>query len=318
MQSLTPEQASLSKAPHTPRRVLRLAQRKRDGLYAALFLAPCIVIISIVIFYPLLQVLSYSVHNTHLMLPAEQKFIGLNNFRQLLTMDRIFGTALVNTLIFTFTSVAGGFLIGFTLALLLNENVPLQNVWRGAALVPWVVPGVIVSLLTLYMFNGEVGIINYTAKTLGLIKDFIPWFGSTDHALWALVAANVWNQAPFYMLMLLAGLQARPDDLMEAAKIDGAGMLARFRYITLPHLWGIILIVTSLMVIWNFNNFDLFWATTQGGPVNATMVLSVYTYRQAFLSFRMGYASAISVLWLVGLVAFSVVYIRAMEGERSV
>jgi len=191
-------------------------------------------------------------------------------------------------------------------------------VWRGAALIPWVVPGVIVSLLTLYMFNGEVGIINYTLKTTGFIEEFIPWFGSTKHAMWALVVANVWNQTPFYMLMLLAGLQSRPDELMEAAKIDGAGMLGRFRYITLPHLIGIILIVTSLMVVWNFNNFDLFWATTQGGPVNATMTLSVYTYRQAFLAFRMGYASAISVLWLLGLLAFSTVYIRAMEGANNV
>jgi multiple sugar transport system permease protein len=179
-----------------------------------------------------------------------------------------------------------------------------------------VVPGVIVALLTLYMFNGGVGIINYTLKTLGLIDEFIPWFGSTRLALPALIIANVWNQTPFYMLMLLAGLQVRPDDLMEAAKIDGAGTWARFRYVTLPHLKGIIMIVTALMVIWNFNNFDLIWTTTQGGPVNATMVLSVYTYRQAFLSFRLGYASAIAVVWLLGLIACLYFYIKAMEGEK--
>jgi ABC-type sugar transport system permease subunit len=116
------------------------------------------------------------------------------------------------------------------------------------------------------------------------------------------------------MLMLLAGLQTRPDELMEAAKIDGAGSWARFRHITLPHLSKVIMIITALMVIWNFNNFDLIWTTTQGGPVNATMVLSVYTYRQAFVSFNTGYASAIAVLWLLGLLAFSYFYIRAMEG----
>jgi len=298
-------------------RVLPTGGRRGDWLYAVLFLAPCLFIISLAIFYPLVRVLSYSVFDTHLMLPQQQQFIGLNNFKQLLK-DSIFRTAVVNTLVFTLASVAAGFLVGFVLALLLNENIPLRNVWRGAALIPWVVPGVIVSLLTLYMFNGEVGVINYTLKTLGFIQKFIPWFGSTDHALWGLVVANTWNQTPFYMLMLLAGLQSRPDELMEAAKIDGAGMLGRFRYITLPHLSGIILIVTSLMVVWNFNNFDLFWATTQGGPVNATMMLSVYTYRQAFLSFRMGYASAISVLWLLGLLAFSTIYIRAMEGARNV
>ncbi len=168
--------------------------------------------------------------------------------------------------------------------------------------------------MTLYMFNGEVGIINYTLKSVGLIEEFIPWFGSLDHAMLAVIIANIWNQTPFYMLMLLAGLQTRPDELMEAAKIDGAGSWARFRHITLPHLSKVIMIITALMVIWNFNNFDLIWTTTQGGPVNATMVLSVYTYRQAFVSFNTGYASAIAVLWLLGLLAFSYFYIRAMEG----
>jgi multiple sugar transport system permease protein len=303
--------------PKTKRRILATGGRRDDWLYAVLFLAPTVFIISLVIFYPLVRVLSYSVHNTHLMMPQNQQFIALDNFTQIFR-DAIFKTAVVNTLVFTLASVAGGFLIGFVLALLLNEAIPARNLWRGAALIPWVVPGVIVSLLTLYMFNGAVGIVNHTLKTVGLIEEFIPWFGSTKHAMWALVAANVWNQTPFYMLMLLAGLQSRSDELMEAAKIDGAGMLGRFRYITLPHLFGIILIVTSLMVIWNFNSFDLFWATTQGGPVNATMTLSVYTYRQAFLAFRMGYASAISVLWLLGLLAFSTVYIRAMEGANNV
>lgn len=309
---------STSQNQQRPRRHLpSLGGRRDDWLYAVLFLAPTVLIISIVIFYPLVRVLTYSVHNTHLMMPQEQKFIGLDNFR-LIFQDDIFKTSVVNTLVFTLASVAGGFLIGFILALLLNERIPARNVWRGAALVPWVVPGVIVSLLTLYMFNGEVGIINYTLRTMGLIEEFIPWFGSTKHAMLALVIANIWNQTPFYMLMLLAGLQSRPEELMEAAKIDGAGIYGRFRYITMPHLTGIILIVTSLMVVWNFNSFDLFWATTQGGPVNATMTLSVYTYRQAFLAFRMGYASAISVLWLLGLLAFSIVYIRAMEGANSV
>ncbi len=288
-----------------------------DSTYAVLFLMPALLILAVVIFYPLVQVLYTSVYDTHLMLPDEQKFIGLRNFTQLFTADPIFITAVLNTMIFTAASVAGGFGMGFGMALLLNEHLPFRHILRGIALIPWVVPGVIVALLTLYMFNGEVGLINYTLKTLGLIDEFIPWFGSTAHALPAIIVANIWNQTPFYMLMLLAGLQTRPEDLMEAAKIDGAGMWARFRYVTLPHLKGIIMIVTALMVIWNFNNFDLIWTTTQGGPVNATMVLSVYTYRQAFLSFRLGYASAIAVLWLAGLVAFLYFYIKAMEGEKN-
>lgn len=287
-----------------------------DWMYIVIFLAPALIILSVVIFYPLVQVLLLSVRNTHLMLPQSQ-FVGLKNFHDLLVIDPIFKTAVLNTLVFTVGSVIGGFGIGFTLALVLNEHLPFRNILRGIALIPWVIPGVIVALLTLYMFNGEIGIINHTLKTLGLVERFIPWFGSTDYAMIALIIANIWNQTPFYMLMLLAGLQTRPDDLMEAAKIDGAGTWARFKYVTLPHLSGVILIVTALMVIWNFNNFDLIWTTTQGGPVNATMVLSIYTYRQTFLSFRMGYASAIAVMWLVGLILFLYFYIRAVEGKQN-
>lgn len=287
-----------------------------DWTYIVIFLAPALIILSVVIFYPLVQVLLFSVRNTHLMLPQSQ-FIGLKNFYDLLVVDPIFKTAILNTIVFTAVSVISGFGIGFTLALALNEHLPFRNILRGIALIPWVIPGVIVALLTLYMFNGEIGIINHTLKTLGLVERFIPWFGSTDYAMAALIIANIWNQTPFYMLMLLAGLQTRPDDLMEAAKIDGAGTWARFRYVTLPHLSGVILIVTALMVIWNFNNFDLIWTTTQGGPVNATMVLSIYTYRQTFLSFRMGYASAIAVMWLVGLILFLYFYIRAVEGKQN-
>ncbi len=297
-----------------------LSQPRRDlsdGAYAFLFLAPALLILTVVIFYPLAQVLYTSFYDTHLMLPAQQKFIGLKNFVQLFTADPIFLASVGNTFIFTIVSVGSGLGLGFSMALLLNEHLPFRNILRSIALIPWVVPGVIVALLTLYMFNGGVGIINYTLKTIGLLDEFIPWFGSTDHALLALIFANVWNQTPFYMLMLLAGLQVRPDDLMEAAKIDGAGSWARFRYVTLPHLKGIILTVTAIMVIWNFNNFDLIWTTTQGGPINATMVLSVYTYRQAFLSFRLGYASAIAVMWLLGLIGSLYFYIQAIEGEKD-
>lgn len=309
------EQTRPGRSQSLARRLLLSRQgRLSDNVYALFFLAPILVILAVVIFYPLVRVLAYSVTDANLIIAQQEKYIGLDNFDYLINQDTIFRTAIKNTLIFTLSSIIGGFVLGFMLALLLNEAIPFRNIVRGAALVPWVVPGVIVALLTLYMFNGEVGVINYTLKSTGVIHKFIPWFGSLDYAMWAVIIPNVWNQTPFYMLMLLAGLQTRPDDLMEAAKIDGAGSVARFRYITLPHLSKVIMIITALMVIWNFNNFDLIWTTTQGGPVNATMVLSVYVYRQAFVSFSTGYASAIAVLWLLGLLAFSFFYIRAMEG----
>lgn len=289
---------------------------RSDYLFAFAFVAPSLIILLLVVFFPLAKVLYLSLLNANLFNSASQHFVGLENFTQLFAHDTVFPIAVLNTLEFTIASVVLAFLLGLVLALVLNEKIPLRNFFRGAALIPWVIPGVIVALLTLYMFNGQVGVVNYTLKSIGLIRKFIPWFANEHAAMWALIAVNVWNQTPFYMLMLLAGLQARPEELIEAAKIDGAATFGRFWHVTLPHLREIIMIITALMVIWNFNSFDLIWTATQGGPVDATMTLSVYTYRQAFLSFRMGYATAISVIWLLGLLVFSIFYVRVMEGSR--
>lgn len=309
--------AELVRESHERKAVLRRRPRPLpEGVLAAALLLPSLVVLAIVIFYPLVQVLTLSVRRFNLLMPTIGGYVGLGNFKRLLFLDGVFWQALANSVTFTVGSVAGAFLIGFALAILLSQPIVLRNMVRGLALVPWVIPGVIVALLFLYMYNGEVGVINWTLKSAGLISDLIPWFGSTRHALPALIVANIWSQFPFYMLMLLAGLQLIPDDLIEAATLDGASPFERFRYVTLPYLRSVIMIVTALMVIWNFNNFDLIWTTTQGGPINASTTLAIYVYRQAFINYEFGYASTISVVWLVLLLLFSTFYIRAMEGEQ--
>jgi multiple sugar transport system permease protein len=152
---------------------------------------------------------------------------------------------------------------------------------------------------------------------LGVSERFVDWFGSTRNALWAIILANIWNQTPFYMLMILAGLQTVPQDEYDAAKVDGANVAQRFRYVTLPNIRGVLAIVIALQVIWNFNNFDLIWTTTQGGPVNATTTLTVHVYRMAFVGLDIGYAAAIGVVMLVALLLFSVFYVRAMERSQE-
>jgi multiple sugar transport system permease protein len=199
----------------------------------------------------------------------------------------------------------------------LNEKMPFRSFFRGLALIPWVVPGVVVALLFLYMFNAQAGIVDYVLVKLGIIHTFVDWFGSTHDALGAEIVANIWNQIPFYMLMVLAGLQTVPEDQYEAARIDGASVVSRFFYVTLPNIRGVLVIVSSLMVIWNFNSFDTIWATTQGGPIDATTTLSVLVYRTAFDSLNLGYAAAIGFVWLIILLLFSVFYIRAVEGEKQ-
>lgn len=294
----------------------RSRRARQEVLGAFLLLLPAIIILGMVIFYPLFQALQLSFQNANLLSLGMAQNVGLDNFQQLRS-DNTFWTAVLNTIEFVGVSVAGGLILGGTLALLLNESIPLRSLFRSLALVPWVAPGVVVALLALYMFNSQVGVVDYALTKIGVSHQFIDWYGSTHNALWAEIIMNIWNQTPFYMLMILAGLQAVPTEQYEAAHIDGASAIDRFRYVTLPSIRGVLMIVSSLMVIWNFNNFDLIWATTQGGPLNATMTLSVYVYRTAFTALNIGYAAAIGLVWLIILLLFSVFYIRALEREEG-
>ncbi len=290
----------------------RSRSARNEVFFAAVLLLPALAILALVIFYPLVQALLLSMKDAALLNVTVAPFTGLDNFEQLLG-DEVFWTAVKNTFVLTTVSIAGSLVLGMSLALVLNENLPFRNFFRGIALIPWVVPGVVVALLTLYMFNSQVGVIDYVLVKLGVTERFVDWFGSTRNALWAIILANIWNQTPFYMLMMLAGLQTVPEDEYDAAKVDGANVVQRFRYVTLPNIRGVLTIVIALQVIWNFNNFDLIWTTTQGGPVNATTTLTVHVYRMAFVGLDIGYAAAIGVVMLVALLLFSVFYVRAME-----
>lgn len=315
-------QSSVEAAASGKRRRRRLLAQYRtrsarnEAFFAAVLLLPAVAILALVIFYPLVQALLLSLKDASLLNVTVAPFTGLDNFKQLLG-DEVFWTAVKNTLVLTTISIGGSLVLGMSLALVLNENLPFRNFFRGIALIPWVVPGVVVALLTLYMFNSQVGVIDYVLVQLGVTEGFVDWFGSTRNALWAIILANIWNQTPFYMLMILAGLQTVPEDEYDAVKVDGANVLQRFRYVTLPNIRGVLAIVIALQVIWNFNNFDLIWATTEGGPVNATTTLTVHVYRMAFKSLDLGYAAAIGVVMLIALLLFSVFYVRAMErGEE--
>jgi len=315
-------QSSVEAAASGKRRRRRLLAQYRtrsarnEAFFAAVLLLPAVAILALVIFYPLVQALLLSLKDASLLNVTVAPFTGLDNFKQLLG-DEVFWTAVKNTLVLTTISIGGSLVLGMSLALVLNENLPFRNIFRGIALIPWVVPGVVVALLTLYMFNSQVGVIDYVLVQLGVTEGFVDWFGSTRNALWAIILANIWNQTPFYMLMILAGLQTVPEDEYDAVKVDGANVLQRFRYVTLPNIRGVLAIVIALQVIWNFNNFDLIWATTEGGPVNATTTLTVHVYRMAFKSLDLGYAAAIGVVMLIALLLFSLFYVRAMErGEE--
>jgi multiple sugar transport system permease protein len=309
----------------TPRRAPRTRKSSRvrggfgarHGRLALALLSPTFAILGLVIVYPIIKAFSLAFTETSLLRPNEGQFIGFDNFVRL-SQDSEFWQALGTTLVWTIGSVSISYAIGLCLALALNENFPGRRLVRGLVLIPWVTPGVVVGLLFLFILNPTYGFANFVLERLGIIQEFVPWLGTTQTALAAVMLANIWNGVPFYIITLLAGLSSLPEELTEASRIDGASRWQRFRHITFPHLRGVTVVVVSLMTIWNFNGFDLIWTTTQGGPITATTTLSVLVYRTAFDSRDLGYAGAIGVAWMLILLVISFFYIRSMErGQQS-
>lgn len=284
-------------------------------MFAVATILPAVAVIGFIILYPLVRSLSYSLTNFNL-IHRTNAFVGADNFGRLFT-DPTFYRALENTLLISMAPVVGAFIIGFAQALVLDQAIVARNFFRGLALLPWVIPQIVVAFLFNFMYNPTVGVVNVILKDLGIIHRFVPWLALPTTAPPAVILTYIWNETPFFMLMLLAGLQSIPRDIMEAAVVDGASATGVFRYIILPSLRRIIAISTILMVIWNFNNFTVIWPMTQGGPINATLTFVVYVYRNAFQNFDIGYAATIGVVWLVLLLVLTFFYVRALAGEEA-
>ncbi len=297
-------------------RLSRLGMRRRERLFFAATVLPAVSVIGFVIVAPLLISISYSFTDFNL-IEGTHAFVGLANYRRLLA-DPTFYQSLWNTLLLGVSPVVGAFFVGFGQALLLNEAVAGRSLMRGLTLLPWVIPQIVVSFLFLFMYNPSVGVVNVLLRDLGVIHQFVPWLALPATAPPAVAIAYVWTEAPFFMLMLLAGLQTIPPEIVEAAVVDGASWWQRLLHIIVPELRRIIAISTILMVIWNFNNFTIIWPLTEGGPVNATLTFAVWVYRQAFQNFDLGTACTIGVAWLILLLVVTFFYLRVVGGEEPV
>jgi multiple sugar transport system permease protein len=288
--------------------------RLTNTQFSLVLLIPTFAILAFTVVYPLLRGIylsftSYSLVN----LGAGVVWVGLENFKTLLSSPA-YRDVWATTLIFVMGSVAGQFLLGFITALVLNQSLVSRNLWRGLLLTPWVVPTVVSALLWKWIFNQQYGIFNYILNSLGIIPNFIAWIGDPSTALFSVILANIWKGFPFHMIVLLAALQTIPTDIVEAAIIDGASALQRFRYVTLPYLRYIIMIDLLISIIWTFQSFTTIWTMTEGGPITATTTLAISIYRTAFQAFEMGMGAAIGTIWLVVMLIFSVLFVRVIGG----
>ncbi len=268
-----------------------------------LYLAPLLLLVSVVGLYPFLDAIVLGFHAKNLLNPGADRFVAVGNFVRLFTKEPLLVPVLANTAVFTIGSVALEFLLGLGSALVLSSpRTPLKNLLKALVLLPWAVPIAINSLIWRFMLAPNIGFVNQLLDLAGF-HDFLTlnWLGDLKLVMAVCISINVWRSFPFYTITLLAGLATVPRELYEAAHVDGASRLARFRHVTLPGIRNVAMVIVVLHLIWTFTNFDVIYLLTAGGPLHATEVLPTLLYSYAFEHFDMGYAAAIGVFLLIVL-----------------
>ncbi|MFB7918395.1 carbohydrate ABC transporter permease [Streptomyces sp. NPDC056061] len=292
-----------------PRRE-RSGGRLSNGAFALLLTAPGLALFATIIIYPLVSALFTGFFKQDLRLPGRE-FVGLDNFAYWL--DGEFLTILKQTLVFTVGATLVPFVVGFALALALNSGLKGSGFLRGLFLFPWVIPGVVVSFLWMWIFNANYGVLNGILMKAGLIEESVSWLGQPGTAMLAVIVTKTWASFPWMMVMLLAGLQTVPKELHEAAAMDGAGSIRRFFAVTWPQVRGVASIVLLLEFIWNFQHFDTIYVLTGGGPAGTTETFATAVYQTAFKGFDIGRATALGGLWMLLLLILVAVYLRITE-----
>ena len=267
------------------------------------------------LFYPFALNVYTSFFSKHLIRPRN-KFVGFDNYLHLFDRN-YFWLVIENEIIWTVFSVFFQVVLGLAVALLLNQKLRGINIARAFVILPWVTPVVITVLMWKWILNELYGIINHILMGLGLIDSAISFWSSPAMAMGTLVAINVWWGFPFMTIIFLAGLKSIDPHLYEAAKVDGASPWQEFIFVTLPGLKHFIAVAVLVRTIWIFTFFDLIWIATKGGPSYHTTLLPHLTYLQAFQSYHLGRAAAISVILILCLVLYLIVFFRIYRHEEQ-
>jgi len=291
--------------------------KKRTDLFPYTLVTPALAVTILIIFFPIIQTATMSLFNYVIWKPKDNRFIGLGNYLQAL-QDEVFWISLRNTLIWIVGVVVLQLLLGFATALLLNRDFKWRGLARSLILIPWVTPSVITALMWRWMYDGNNGVINDLLVRIGFLKSYFPWLANSFTALPAIMIALMWQGFPFFAIMILAGLQAIPKSLYEAAEVDGATTWQKFTRITLPMLVPILFTSILLRVIWVANSMDVIYVMTGGGPGYATHTLPVYSFIRAYKALDFGYASTIAIFLTFLLIAIVAGYvIRVLRSQEA-
>ena len=287
----------------------------KEKLTNLAFLLPLFIVFALVIIYPFLYVVKLSFYKESL--SGKLTYVGLKNYIDLMRSSA-FSLSFKNTLVWTLGGVilkVGG---GLIVALLLFREFKLKNLFMFIVLIPWAIPYSISHIAWRWMYNALYGHLNSLLLHLRLISTPLEWLANPAFSLWGVLIANSWTGVPFCAFSILSGLYAIPIHLFEAANMDGASRWQVFRYVTLPLIMPILLLVSALAAIWSFTNFGAIWLMAQGGPVNSSTTLIVDIYRYAFQYNKPGYGNAMSVVSAIFMVILTSVYVIFDKKEELI
>lgn len=274
--------------------------------FAYLMATPAMILFILVIAYPLVQALAYGFTNASL-LTESGEIIGLTGLIALLS-DVAFWRVVGQTLIFVAGTTGGSFILALAMAMALNTRIRAVSAWRSALLIPWLLPGVVVSFLWAWIFNTNYGLLNGVIAWFGGAGD-TNWLDSPTFAMIAVVIAKIWTTFPWMAVLLLAALQGVPEEVHDAAAVDGAKGWKKQWHVILPQIKPAIALTLLLEAIWGFQHFEIPYVMTGGGPVGSTTTLAVELYQAAFERFDLGEAGSIGIVWTALMSILVVVYL---------
>lgn len=286
-----------------------IVKKEKFNFAPYILILPACLLMGLIMIYPLGKVFYLSFQHYNPTKPFTNGVAGLDNFITIFTKKEFYNALGVSAK-FVACEVVLQLIFGMIVALILNQKFKGRGFFRALTFIPWALSGVLTAVLWSIMFNQHFGVLNDLLAKLGIIKEPIAWLANTKFVLGSVIVAELWRGIPFFAISLLAAMQGLPDDIYEAARVDGSTKFQTFRFITLPMLKNTIVLTTLLRTIWEFNSVDLIYSLTGGGPVGKTTTLSMLIANQAIKTSNYGYGSALSVVSFAILAVIAVIYMK--------
>ena len=286
-----------------------IVKKEKFNFAPYILILPACLLMGLIMIYPLGKVFYLSFQHYNPTKPFTNGFAGLDNFITIFTKKEFYNALGVSAK-FVACEVVLQLIFGMIVALILNQKFKGRGFFRALTFIPWALSGVLTAVLWSIMFNQHFGVLNDLLSKLGIIKEPIAWLANTKFVLGSVIVAELWRGIPFFAISLLAAMQGLPEDIYEAARVDGSTKFQTFRFITLPMLKNTIVLTTLLRTIWEFNSVDLIYSLTGGGPVGKTTTLSMLIANQAIKTSNYGYGSALSVVSFAILAVIAVIYMK--------